>query len=139
MVIKRKISDFTSIIGNVAQTNHYQVFFDGLSPNLMSHLNSKGVNRRFVIEDAGLLCSQASIPGSSIADIPIKGNFQGVTEYFAHTRIFTSLPLTFYVDKDYKMMKFIEHWMEYITDGSQEDKSDPGYFYRMRYPRDATS
>ena len=144
MVIKKKISDFVSVIGNVAQTSHYQVYFDGLSLKLMSHLNSKGVNKRFIIEDAGLLCNQASIPGSSIATSDINGNFTGVQEKFAHTRIFTELSLEFYVDKDYKMIKFFEHWIDYIANGSEKTspnvrKDDPGYFYRMRYPRESSS
>ena len=76
---KKRISDFTSIIGNVAQTSHYQVFFDGLSGDLLAHLSSKGVNRRFIGENAGLLCSTAILPGSNLATSTIAGNFTGVT------------------------------------------------------------
>jgi hypothetical protein len=136
---KKRISDFTSIIGNVAQTSHYQVFFDGLSSGLLSHLSSKGVNRRFIGENAGLLCSTAILPGSSLATSDIAGNFTGVTEKFVHTRQFDTMSLEFYVDKEYKMIKFIEHWMEYITNGSGENKSDVGYHYRMKYPREPRS
>ena len=139
MVIKKKISDFTSIIGNVAQSSHYQVFFGGLSSGLFGHLNGKGVNKRFITENAGLLCSSASIPGSSLATTDIIGNYMGVQEKMAHTRLFTELTLEFYVDKDYKLIKFLEHWMEYISNGSGEDVTNPGYYYRMRYPRDAES
>jgi hypothetical protein len=117
------------------------VFFDGLSSDLFSFLGKKGVNSRFITENAGLLCSSASIPGSSLGTSDIFGNFTGVQEKFAHSRIFTELGLEFYVDKDYKMIKFIEHWMEYITSGSEKNqnssfnKTNEGYFYRMRYPR----
>ena len=51
------------------------------------------------------------------------------------------LTLQFYVDKDYKIIKLFENWMDYITSGSEKqqnssfNKSDLGYFYRMRYPR----
>ena len=139
MVRPRKIADIKPILTNVAQTSHYQVFFDGLSGDLFKFLGTKGVNRRFITENAGLLCSQASIPGSSLATTDIFGNFIGVQEKFAHTRIFTELSLEFYVDKDYKMIKFFEHWIDYIASGSEKnapiDKRDLGYFYRMRYPR----
>ena len=136
---KKRISDFTSIIGNVAQTSHYQVFFDGLSGDLLAHLSSKGVNRRFIGENAGLLCSTAILPGSTLATSDIIGNFTGVTERFVHTRQFDTMSLEFYVDKEYKMIKFIEHWMEYITNGSGENKSEVGYHYRMKYPREPRS
>ena len=141
MVRPRKIADLKPILTNVAQTSHYQVFFDGLSSDLFSFLGKKGVNSRFITENAGLLCSSASIPGSSLGTSDIFGNYTGVQEKFAHSRIFTELGLEFYVDKDYKMIKFIEHWMEYITSGSEKNqnssfnKTNEGYFYRMRYPR----
>ena len=140
MVRPKKIADIKPILTNVAQTSHYQVFFDGLSRDLFQFLGTKGVNRRFITENAGLLCNQASIPGSSLATTDIFGNFTGVQEKFAHTRIFTELSLDFYVDKDYKMIKFFEHWIDYVATGSEKTspvvrKDKLGYFYRMRYPR----
>ena len=122
MVSPKKISDIKPLLTNVAQTSHYQVFFDGLSSDLFAFLGQKNVDRRFIIENSGLLCSSASIPGSALATSDIFGNFTGV-------------------DKDYKMIKFFEHWMDYITSGSEKrkitsfSKASPGYFYRMRYPK----
>ena len=144
MVRPKKIADIKPILTNVAQTSHYQVFFDGLSPDLFSFLGKKGVNKRFITENAGLLCSQASIPGSQLATTDIFGNFTGVQEKFAHSRLFTELSLDFYVDKDYKMIKFFEHWIDYVATGSEKAspavrKDNLGYFYRMRYPRGAVS
>jgi len=141
MVSPKKISDFKPILTNVAQTSHYQVFFDGLSPDLFTFLGQKNVDRRFITENSGLLCSAASIPGSALATSDIFGNFTGVQEKFAHTRIFSEMSLEFYVDKNYKMIKFFEHWMNYISSGSEKrritsfSKASPGYFYRMRYPK----
>ena len=141
MVSPKKISDFKPILTNVAQTSHYQVFFDGLSPDLFTFLGQKNVDRRFITENSGLLCSAASIPGSALATSDIFGNFTGVQEKFAHTRIFSEMSLEFYVDKSYKMIKFFEHWMNYISSGSEKrritsfSKASPGYFYRMRYPK----
>ena len=63
----------------------------------------------------------------------------GVQEKMVHSRIFTEMSLEFIVDRDYKIIKFFEFWMDYITNGSETGnvrKSDAGYFYRMRYPRD---
>ena len=141
MVSPKKISEFKPLLTNVAQTSHYQVFFDGLSPDLFTFLGQKNVDRRFITENSGLLCSAASIPGSALATSDIFGNFTGVQEKFAHTRIFSEMSLEFYVDKSYKMIKFFEHWMDYISSGSEKrritsfSKASPGYFYRMRYPK----
>ena len=141
MVSPKKISEFKPILTNVAQTSHYQVFFDGLSPDLFTFLGQKNVDRRFITENSGLLCSAASIPGSALATSDIFGNFTGVQEKFAHTRVFSEMSLEFYVDKNYKMIKFFEHWMDYISSGSEKrritsfSKASPGYFYRMRYPK----
>ena len=66
----------------------------------------------------GLLCNQASLPFSSIATTNITGAFTGITEKFAHSRTFIPINLNFYVDKEYKVIKFLEHWMEYTAGGT---------------------
>ena len=33
-------------------------------------------------------------------------------------------------------MKFLEHWIEFIANGSGEDQSRKDYYYRMEYPDD---
>ena len=130
----KRITDFKPIIANLAQTSHYQVMFGGIGGSLLGYLNARGVDTRFITENAGLLCSSASIPGSSLATADINGNFMGVQEKMAHTRIFTQIQLEFYVDSDYRMMKFLEHWMEFIGNGSVQDPTDTQYGYRMNFP-----
>jgi hypothetical protein len=133
----RRISEIKPLFGNLAQTSHYQVSFGGLPTLLQSHLFLRGVDWRFIAEDAGLLCSSASLPGSSLGTADIVGDVTGVTEKMAHTRMFTAIDLTFYVDREYKMVKFLEHWIEFIASGSRSVPSvDKGYFFRMKYPQD---
>jgi hypothetical protein len=119
----KKISEFKPLITNLAQTSHYQVMFGGLNSKLSGYLNERGVNTRFIAEESGLLCSSASIPGSSLATADINGNFMGMQEKMAHTRIFTEMQI-----------KFLEHWMEYIVSGGQSPSTGPGYYYRMQFP-----
>ena len=126
---------------NVAQTSHYLVKF-GLPPHynndgysLADHLRNKGVDFRFDGEDIGLLCSTAVLPGSAMATSDVVGNYQGVVERFAHTRNFTQISLEFYVDNEYKSLKFLEHWMEYISGANPGDPKQPtSYHFKMRYP-----
>ena len=132
----RKISEIKPIFGNLAQTSHYQVNFGALGRPLKDYLHDRGVGWRFVAENAGLLCSSASLPGSALATSDIVGDVTGVTERIAHTRMFTPIDLTFYVDKEYKMIKFLEHWIEFISSASGISNTDGGYFFRMKYPTD---
>ena len=123
---------------NVAQTSQYVVKFQLPVSSLRSYLRRKGVNDRFIADDIGLLCSDAVLPGSALASVDTRGDFQGVIERFAHTRNFTQINLQFYVDNDYKSMKFIEHWMEYIT-GFNTDVAKDGYHFKLNYPSDYKS
>ena len=136
MVIPRKISDFKPTFTNLAQTSHYQVIFGGLPLGVRQHLNVREVNYRFITETSGLLCSNAVLPGAALATAQVVGNYAGVTENMAHTKIFNKINLEFYVDNQYKSLKFLEHWIEFIANGSGEDQSRKDYFFRMEYPDD---
>ena len=129
----RQISDIMPKLQNVAQTSQYLVKFQLPVSSLRSYLRRKGVNDRFIADNIGLLCSDAVLPGSALASVDTRGDFQGVIERFAHTRNFTQINLQFYVDNDYKSMKFIEHWMEYIT-GFNTDSARDGYHFKLNYP-----
>ena len=130
----RRISDIMPKLQNVAQTSNYFVKFSLPPTGLRSHLRRKGINDRFIAEDVGLLCYDASLPGSALASQNITGDFQGVVERFAHTRNFTQINFEFYVDNEYKSLKFIEHWMEFITGGNQVDPGGDTYYFQLNYP-----
>ncbi len=138
--IPQQISRILPKFQNVAQTNHYLVRFALPEStvydrnSLRGHLRAKGVDTRFQLDDVGLLCSAASLPGSAFATVNTVGDYQGVVERFAHTRNFTQISLEFYVDNEYKSLKFLEHWMEYISGASQPNQTDNSYYFRMRYP-----
>ena len=135
--------DVKKLFGNLSQTNYYQVDFSSLStfgPNqeLISYLGERGVDKDFISRDAGLLCSEASLPGTSLATAEVKDNFMGISQEFAHTRLYTDFDFTFYVDNDYKSIKFFEGWIDFISSGSDaQDGANPlnsNYYRRMRYP-----
>ena len=136
MVRPRRISDFKPTFTNLAQPSHYQVIFGGLPLGVRQHLNVREVNYRFITETSGLLCSNAVLPGAALATAQVVGNYAGVTENMAHTKIFNKINLEFYVDNQYKSLKFLEHWIEFIANGSGEDQSRKDYFFRMEYPDD---
>ena len=38
----------------------------------------------------------------------------GIPQQFAHTRFYTDIDFSFYIDEDYTLLKIFEGWMEYI-------------------------
>ena len=136
--------DAKEIIGNPALTNNYLVEIPQLSTNMVDNNNSNLANHiirygrlsddQFVSRKLGLLCSDASLPTSSYATAEVKDNFVGVTQEFAHTRLYADTDFTFYVDKNYDSIKFFEAWMDYISGAGVDQKTDKGYFRRMAYP-----
>ena len=127
------------LMGPLAQTNHFLVTISSLTPEVESYLqsftNASDV-RRFLSERSGILCNDASLPTTSYATAEVKDNFMGIPQQYAHTRVYTDIDFTFYVDENYTLLKIFEGWMEYISSGAnplmeQETKS---FYRRMRYP-----
>jgi hypothetical protein len=81
-----------------------------------------------------LYVSDAVIPGSSFADVEVSGDRQGITERFPHTRIFDDVTFTFYVDRDYNVMKFFEVWSEFINPLKRASTGQNANVMRLRYP-----
>ena len=130
----RSISDILPKIQNVAQTSQFLVKFVLPRSPVRTFLRQKGINDRFIADNVGLLCSDAVLPGSAMAALNTAGDSQGLIEKFAHTRNFTQVNFDFYVDNEYKSLKFLEHWMEYISGQSGADPALDSYHFRMAYP-----
>jgi len=139
----RKISEFKRVLTNLAQTSHYEVKFGAPPSPLSSYLSSRGVDSRFISGDIGLLCYSAELPYGSLATANIAGNYMGIQEKIAHSRIYGQVNLGFYIDSDYKVLKFLEHWAEFIASGSHNpvgtdadavSQGRKNYFIRMQYP-----
>jgi hypothetical protein len=82
-------------------------------------------------------CSEASLPGSSLITNEINDDRTGVTERLAYRRQYDDrIDFTFYVDNDYKIIKFFESWIAYCAgEDLQEDLVKREYFYRVNYPQ----
>ncbi len=92
--------------------------------------------RNFLSRKTGLLCSEASLPTSSLATGEVRDNFMGIPQEFAHTRLYTDIDFTFYIDSNYVNLRIFEAWMDYIAGGSQLEinELDENYYRRMNYP-----
>jgi len=129
MPTKRSVSDIKSNLLAPALTSHFEV----------SLSVPTGFSTRYNTIRQGkiqLMCSEASLPGSSLATHQIDNDFHGVTERHAYRRIYDDrIDLTFYVDaKNYLPIKFFEDWISYITREDKRDAESNAYTYRVRYP-----
>lgn len=130
------------LYGNLAQTNYYQVYFGEFSGDLKKFLKENtfetGFNfNNFISQDLGLLCSEANLPSSSYATSEVKDNYMGITQEFAHTRLYTDVDFSFYVDNNYRVLRFFEGWMDYVGGGSEvaaSSNASPNVYRRFNYP-----
>ena len=134
------MKDLRELVGDLSQTNHYLVSFSTLNSTLMSYIQKRvGFSedtRNFLSRKTGLLCSEASLPASSLATGEVRDNFMGIPQEFAHTRLYTDIDFTFYIDSNYVNLRIFEAWMDYIAGGSQSEINElnENYYRRMNYP-----
>ena len=136
---KITMNDAKVKFGSLSLNNQYQVHFAGFNGNVIQYLK---FNRRidnaqdFISREAGLLCSDASLPASAFATAEVKDNFMGIPQEFAHSRLYTDIDFSFYVDDDYTMLNIFEGWMDYISSGAEREVADfqKPFYRRMRYP-----
>ena len=97
--------------------------------------NSRGLDptRR---EKLQLFCSETTLPGSSLATSNLDNDFTGVSEKYAHRRVFDEeISLTFYCDaKEYLPVRYFESWLSYMTNDTRDNHSE-NFYYRMKFPK----
>ena len=128
---KLSVSKIKANLLNIAQSSLYKMTIP-IPTAVRSTLNLNDGD----YENINLLCSEATLPGSSLTTHDVTNDYHGVTEKMAYRRMYDeTVGLTFYVDRDYKVIQLIEGWMDYITgiDDKQTYKK-PYASYRMAYP-----
>ena len=139
LVQKITMTDAKLKFGNLSLNNQYQVHFAGFNTSIINYLrNNLGILNAddFISRQMGILCFDASLPASALATAEVKDNFMGVPQEFAHSRLYTDIDFTFYIDKDYSLLTIFEGWMDYITSGAERDVDDlqKPYYRRLKYP-----
>ncbi len=136
----KKTEQIRGLFQRVATTNHYEVFFSGFGAlqRLRGYISSRSprVTNFFISRDLGLLCNSAELPATTMATAQVEGQRTGIVEKMAHSRVFTDVSFTFYVDNQYRTLEFFELWHEFIASGSNNevDRSNIAYYHRMQYP-----
>ena len=128
---KLTVSKIKSRLLNVAQSSLYRLTLQvpqAVSGRLsLSNLDYDNLN---------LLCCEATLPGSSLTTHEVNNDYHGVTEKMAYRRMYDeTIGLTFYVDRNYKIVELMETWMNYISGMNDANLyKDPYVSYRMAYP-----
>ena len=133
---KLRTSDIKSRLLNVAQTSLYRLTIP-VPSGVSSFVSQKGVNA-LDIDNISLLCTEANLPGSSLATHDVTNDYHGVSEKIVYRRLYDeTADMTFYVDRNYKVVEFFESWIDYITGVgrtfTQEGFKSPYVRHRMEY------
>ena len=139
---RKSISQVKAQLLNPATTSHFQVSVSFQSREFNRFKQEVGLNL-----DQGrlnILCSDASLPGSSFATAELTNNIPGVRERHVYRRTYDdNIQLSFYCDADqYLPIRFFEAWMNFITNTTNRDDPEfqnadrPSHFYRVKFPKD---
>ena len=110
----------------MAATSYQQLYYptddiiSRFKPSLSAYFNVfiPGGISSISNDDINFLANEAVLPGTSYQTTEVFGDRQGVTETFANKRIYPPVDVTFYVDCDYKVLKYFDDWMAAISPNS---------------------
>ena len=125
------LSDIKSRLLNVSQSSLYRLTLS-VPQAVRNKLSLSSVD----YDNISLLCCEAALPGSSLTTHEVNNDYHGVTEKMAYRRMYAeTIGLTFYVDRNYKIVELMETWMNYISGMNDSNLyKDPYVSYRMAYP-----
>jgi hypothetical protein len=141
-----KLSDIKSKLLRPSLTSHFLCQFTPPGPVkelISTRTNESGIPSINYSSNAGgdidlitLSCSEASLPGSSLATIDIDNDFHGVSEKHVYRRLYDDrADFTFYVDSDYKIITFFENWIAFCAgEIDLAGQKTRNFSYRANYP-----
>lgn len=136
---KLTISDIKSRLLNLSQTSLYRLTLP-VPSEVSAFISQRGVYP-IDVNEISLLCSEANLPGSTLATHDVTNDYHGVSEKMAYRRLYDeNADMTFYVDREYKVIEFFESWIDYISGvGSvftRQEFQGPYVHHRMAYAND---
>mgnify|MGYP001262514031 CR=1 FL=1 len=127
---KLPITDIKSKLLNISQTSQYLLSLT-IPQNVTDGLGMGSIQT----SNIELLCSNANLPGSSLATHEVTNDYHGVTERMAYRRIYDeTFNTSFYVDRRYNVIKAFEGWINYISGVDSRRFADPYINARYQYP-----
>ena len=128
---KLTVSKIKSRLLNTAQSSLYRLTLQ-VPQAVRGRLSLSNLD----YDNLNLLCCEATLPGSSLTTHEVNNDYHGTTEKMAYRRLYDeTIGLTFYVDREYKIIELLEGWMDYITGIDNKEEYKGEYIsYRMAYP-----
>ena len=124
-----------------ALTSNFEVYIKALS-KADEFIKSSGGGVFGGVEERLLIgCSEASLPGSSLATHELNNDVTGITQRHSYRRLYDDrADFTFYVTagkgKEYEQIKYFERWIMYISGEQEATAEDVTYPYRSAWPED---
>jgi hypothetical protein len=130
----------SSMLLQPAQTSHFSVKIQPPS-KVISFMSAEGRFTDFnlgKIDEISLMCSEATLPGSSLFTHEVTGDYPGVTEKMVYRRQYDDYSsFTFYVDYKYEVVEFLESWKNFIVGEDDRNKFENySAFHRMKFRED---
>lgn len=135
----KKISDIKHQLLQPALTSHYVCSIEFPPNNNNSNfdkiLSDNGFTRG-VRELLSISCSEANLPGSSLATHELNNDFTGFTQKHAYRRLYDDrADFTFYVDQNYSQIRIFEMWIRYIVGEQIAFGEGNNISVRANYPK----
>lgn len=135
------ISEIRSSLLSPALTSNFQVYIKA-PEKASAFINYSGGGVGSGIEELLIKsCSEASLPGSSLATHELNNDVTGVTQRYAYRKLYDDrVDFTFYVTVDgknnYSQIKFFERWIQYISGEDDSQSNITERPYRVKWPDD---
>jgi hypothetical protein len=137
---KKTVADLKASILRPALTSHFQCTFSPPQKVIgwVGDKASAGIGNGYDENLITLSCSEASLPGSSLATHESNNDFTGVTERHVYRRQYDDrADFTFYVDHDYNVLQFFENWMSFtVNEQTARGVEGTNFSYRVNFPDD---
>ena len=137
----KKIADIKHKLLQPALTSHFICSIEfPISEGFQTILKDNEFALNDIRETLSISCSEASLPGSSLATHELNNDFTGVTQKHAYRRLYDDrADFTFYVDQNYDQIRIFEAWMRYISGEQNAFGEGNNISYRVNYPKNYKS
>jgi len=133
----KKIDDIKHQLLQPALTSHYICSIEfPVGGNFDTILSDNGFSRGGIRDLLSISCTEASLPGSSLATHELNNDFTGITQKHAYRRLYDDrADFTFYVDQDYSQIRIFEMWVRYIAGEQNAFGEGNNLSYKVNYPK----
>ena len=129
----RTIDSIKAKLLQPALTSHFLCTFD-IPQEVQKQLGYNNLSGD-IKDTLAISCSEASLPGSSLATHDLNNDFTGITQKHAYRRLYDDrADFTFYVNTNYDQIRAFEGWIRYISGEQVAFGEKYDVTYKVNYP-----